>query len=335
MTMERNRWMIGLVALVAVTSIVTAADQQNWLAAAGDIEQQESDRVEKVVAEESAEGFQKAIPLTIGIDYTLASKYMWRGQDLTPDHNRMNHQMTVAAEYDLGAFGAIGGSVWFQWNGGYQYGSENHDGSLQEVDYTVYWGYTIDCIGLSTEVGFIWYQFPHAEAANTQEIYMSLGWDDGILWKAVGLGDSAILNPTFSLYFDVDEAKDLADSGCPVWGEFGFSHDFALADYGLKCTPILKDLTFGLNWMTGWATNYAWTDFYSGPMTMQFGATLNLDLKSVFQIPDQYCGDLYLTGFLNYNLALTNNAGQIGDPAPNSAGVSDNLWGGMSIGYAW
>lgn len=323
MTRMRNK--VGLCTLALVMSVsgsnALASDTSNWLAIAEQTQSEMDPAVPKAQPAPVA-GWEKPIPITLSFDYTLASKYIWRGQDLTPDNNYMNHQMTIGAELDLGDFGTLGANVWFQSNAGTGKNNTDTNVCIQEVDYTVYWGYTIEPIGLSTEIGFIYYTFPHQETAfNTQELYFSLGWDDGILWKALGMDCGAIFNPTFAMYFDIDETAG------GVWGEFGLSHEFALAEMGCADVAVLKDITFGVSWTLGFASNYAWTANYSGPMTSQYGVDMNLDLKSMLGLPDQGCGDLYLKGFLYYNQALTNNKG--------AAGMADTLWGGMSIGYAW
>ncbi len=251
--------------------------------------------------------------------------------------------MTVGVEVDLGDFGVIGGSVWLEWFSGQSYLTPN-DGSdmLQEVDYTVYYGYSIEPIGTDIEVGFIWYEFPRlrhdswlaSDAASTQEIYFKISVNDGPLWKAVGVGngEEAVLNPYLLWAWDLDLAP------CSWYAEFGISHDFAMSDVGK--TPILKDVTVTPSWSMGFSNNWlnkftldpsastgnegrGYTSNWDGVQNMNYGLDVRYDLKSALNLPDQYCGDLYVNGFLYYSHAL---AGGL---------LDDELYGGVTVGYGW
>ena len=58
-------------------------------------------------------------------------------------------------------------------------------------------------------------------------------------------------------------------------------------------------------------------------MNMTYGLVVSFDLKSALNLPDQYCGGLYVNGFINYSHALAEHF------------LDDNFWGGMSVGYEW
>jgi hypothetical protein len=263
--------------------------------------------------------------LTLDLNYTYATKYIWRGQDLTPDNNSCNNQYTLAGSLDIagmmdmkaGSLGSLNASIWFQTNEG------NDPRTTQEIDYTVSYSYDFDEIGLSAEVGFIYYAFPGANEGNTQELYFALGLDDGKIMQAIGMGDgNPILNPTLAMYFDIDEAA----GGC--WTELGMSHDFVLAELGCADTAVLKDLTLGLNMTLGWAcgypegnTAYYGNDYNSGA-SATYGVTADLDLQSMLSLPD-FMG-MNLGAFLNYTQSLDSN-----EP------FADVLWGGVSLSVSF
>lgn len=324
--------------IITVCAVAPAAEEQsstNWLAAM----QAETAASKAALAAPAVEEWKKPIPVSFSIDYTLASDYVWRGINLSEyageGGERLNHQLTVASEVDLGAYGRIGGSVWFEWFAGQPQITTWTDSHLQEVDYAVYYGYNIEPLGINAEVGYIWYSLPpyrHAaggntDASSTQELYTKLSFDDGLWWRSLGFKDvkEPILNPYILYAFDMD----LAPSGS--YGEFGISHPFALKDCGMGETPVLKDITITPSWKMGWSNN--WINKYSlknpqdgnvaGINNLTYGLLVSYDLKSALNIPDRYCGSLYLNGFLNYSQAIARRY------------LNDEIYGGVSIGYGW
>ncbi len=310
-------------------------------------------------ADPAGEQWKKPIPLTFSIDYTLVTDYIWRGVNLSEykrswgfagneGRERLNHQLTLGTELDLGRAGRVGGSIWFEWFEGQDYLTpHDRDSELQEVDYTIYYGYNIESIGTDVEIGFIWYTFPHADAdgaagngdiGSTQEIYFKLSFDDSLWWRALGFKNvkDPIVNPYLFYAWDMD----LAPSGS--YGEFGLSHDFVLADLGAKRTPVFKNITITPSWSMAWSHN--WLSTYSLDPTalkaiqnegrgypsnvsrlnnMTYSLVISYDLKSALNIPDKYCGALYLNGFVSYSQAMARHF------------LNDELWGGISIGYEW
>ena len=109
----------------------------------------------------------------------------------------------------------------------------------------------------------------------------------------------------------------------------GVSHDFYLTDYGFSDTPVLKDTSVGLSCSMGWANDWFLVADYDGPVTMQYGLSATTDLKKALGLSDDCCGEMYVTGFLNYNHALTNN-----DSSSESM-MADILWGGLTVGFEW
>jgi hypothetical protein len=333
----------------------TPTKEQTGTSAA--IEKVEADRVDTVkdatVTETSTSDWLKPLPMTFSIDYTLVSDYIFRGINFSDAgrkrgavHNEggrwPNQQLSTGTELDLGKFGRVGGSAWFEWYAGQKYLTPEDGGKqLQEVDYTVYYGYNIEPIGVDAEVGFIWYTFPRVAAgdgAGTQEVYLNMGFDESVWLKALGLkAGKSILNPYLFQAWDMD----LAPSG--YYGEFGLAPEIALGEVGCKNIPILKDISITPNWHMAWDHNWlnhytldsgngligpgnegrGWASNTSHLMNMVYGGDVKYDLKSALNIPDKYCGALYVKGFLYYSHALARHF------------LDDQLWGGVSVGYEW
>ncbi|MBN1555217.1 MAG: hypothetical protein JXA11_10765 [Phycisphaerae bacterium] len=361
--MKRNMCMVGIVCFLWTTSTVPAENAKpptgktNYLAALQQAEAERVDTMKSTVVEESAEasavGWTKPVPLTLSVDYTMATDYIFRGinfseyrrkwgQPKNEGTEKLNHQLTTGAELDLGAFGRVGGSVWFEWFAG-QSALTPEDGhkNLQEVDYTVYYGYNIEPIGVDAEAGFIWYMFPRVAAgdgSSTQEIYLNLSFDESVWLRALGLNvKESILNPYLYQAWDLD----LARGG--YYGEFGLAPEFALADMGCGGMPILKDITITPSWSMAWDHNWlnkmtldpaaggwgvgnegrGYASNTSHLMNMKFGGQVSYDLKSALNIPDRYCGAMYVNGFMYYSQRIAENF------------LNDEFWGGLSVGYEW
>ena len=268
--------------------------------------------------------------LTMQLKYTYASHYIWRGREKFPDNDSCNNQYSLAASLDIaqmlgqeaGTFGRVNGAIFFQTS------NNRYTRDLQEVDYTVSYAYDFDAIGLTTEVGFIYYAYPGMSGYNTQELFFKLGMNDGLIMQALGIGDGTpLLNPTLAVYFDIDEAAG------GTWTELGMSHDFVLSELGCADIAVLKDLTLGANMTMGWACGYPESnsgkagnnggnayyhnDTNSG-MTNNFGLTADLDLQSMLDLPD--CMAMNLGAFLNYTCSMDSNKPFV-----------DVLWGGVSL----
>ncbi|HNX26694.1 MAG TPA: hypothetical protein PKK48_04735 [Phycisphaerae bacterium] len=315
-----------------------AAPKSQWLYAMTDSEKtpeaQTIDTMD-VAAPVSEEGWKKPIPVSFSVDYTLVSDYIFRGINFSeyPGEGREkpNNQMTVGTELDLGSFGYIGGSVWFEWFAGQEHlNSEGDSKNLQEVDYTVYYGYNIESIGVNPEIGFIWYEFPRCDenCDSTQELTLNLAFDESVWLRAMGINmKESILNPYLFMAFDLNLAAGAS------YYETGLSHDFALADLGCSGVPVFKDITLTPSWSMSWQHN--WLNKFSVDSSagsrrnftsmnnMQWGLDLTYNIKNAFNIPDKYCGEMYVKGFIYYSQALQNQY------------LNDEFWGGMSVGYSW
>ena len=324
--------MVGLVLLGALTGQIFAQGTEP--------ESEAINTAEMGTPVVSETGWRKPIPVTFVIDYTLVSDYIFRGMNMSdpkPGYAGQkseggrwpNQQLTTGFEIDLGKFGRVGGSVWFEWYCG-QPSLMPNDGSntFQQVNYNVYYAYLIEAIGLDVQVGYLWLDFRRLRI-DTQEVNLKLTWDDSILMRALGFDvKKPVLNPYLFVAFDVDFAAG------GVYFELGMSHPFALAAMGLNSTPFLKDITVTPSMMIAGDTHYlnklSGLRSNSGNNQCQlnnitYGLDVKYDLKSALSIPDQYCGSLYVKGFMNYQQRLTNA----------SSLINDELYGGISIGGSW
>lgn len=261
----------------------------------------------------------KPIAISLSAEYTLVSDYIWRGINLSqmPNGARkgINHQLAIGAELDLGDAGRIGGSVWLEWFSEQDRLTPAASTNLQEVDFTAYYGYTFESIGLDVEIGFIYYSFPAVTAGDDgdQDLYISLGYDDSRLWRALGFEcEEPVLNPSLTAYVNLDAAKGSS------YYEFSLSHDFGVGD--LTVTP---------SWTFAWDHNSMGTYTGNGSTTssqanfMNWGLAATLDLKSALDLPDSVCGECYVTGFMNYSQPL------------NHTMLNDYFYGGVSVGMSW
>ena len=144
---------------------------------------------------------EKDFALSISIDQTLASKYVWRG--LTFNENLVNQGgITAGLDTDLGSFSA---NIWYNMD---LHDENDEEYNFTEVDYTLAWEKEFDMMTLGA--GVITYEFPQADTAGdtTTEIYASLG---------LGI----ILSPSVTVYYDVDNTNS-------TYVSFGAGHDFEL-----------------------------------------------------------------------------------------------------------
>ena len=79
-------------------SVRTLAMMVAMLTCFGSAMAQEAGTGDKAVQEITAESGNF---LTVDLNYTYATKYIWRGQDLTPDNNSCNNQYTLAGSLDI------------------------------------------------------------------------------------------------------------------------------------------------------------------------------------------------------------------------------------------
>ncbi len=303
------------------------AGGNTWLTSAPRSEESARSTGVSVEAEQD-HGYEKPIPLTFSIEYTLTSDYIFRGINFSEYSGEgteaLNHQMSTSVEYDTGDFGAFGFSVWFEWYADQEVFTPTESTNLQEVDYTVYWSYEIPDTPVTVEFGWIDYTFPPlaGDAHDTNEVYAKVSFDDGCLFGT----DGAVINPYVYYGLDVDDGQH---GSCL---EFGISHDFVLADCeALKATPIVKDITVTPSAVLTVDNRYLDKFDVLGDGTeqqatrlgyLQYGLAVSYDVSAGLNIPPQY-GAITLSGFMNFTQAFRDDL------------LNDEFWGGVSLGYEW
>ena len=274
-------------------------------------------------------GWKKPIPLGFYLDYMLLTDYMWRGLNLSEyrgeGREKLNHQLTVGANYDTGDFGTIDFSVWFQWYGANdKISGVSSDGSLQEVDYTVTWTYDLSklCPQVPVELTLGWAGYDliqlSDDAGFTNVFLVTLALDDQKLFGE----DWFALNPTVMYEQDLDDAGAFGQGS---WLEFGVSHEFDLAKCpGVREIPIVRDLTATPSIAV--MVDVGYIDSGTRISSMRYGLNFGYDLSKALGIPEQY-GSIGVSAFINYSDAIADDSSAIN--------LNDELWGGMNIGWSW
>ncbi|MBN1493755.1 MAG: hypothetical protein JW938_06360 [Candidatus Omnitrophica bacterium] len=156
--------------------------------------------------DEALNTFTEVSPIDIEIGFTVASAYIWRGQNLGSDTSFQPY-FTVSPDFEPEGFGDISFTTWANIT---KNNSPDFNQNHNETDFSI--DYSIDVLEYgSISAGYIYYDFPHVEddsADETQEFY-------------VGASLNVLLSPTFTWYHDFD-------AGSGEWITFGISHDFDL-----------------------------------------------------------------------------------------------------------
>ncbi|MEI6127222.1 MAG: hypothetical protein WCQ99_11795 [Pseudomonadota bacterium] len=167
-----------------------------------------------------------ASAVEFGVDLPVNSKYMWRGLELNED--------PVFQPDAWVSYKGLSLTVWgnMELTGIYNGPGENGArGNFTEVDYILKYERSLDKFNYTA--GYIYYDYPHTSYRKTQEVFGSFGYD-------------MALNPTFTVYRDIDEA----DGWYMTWG---VSHEVELKQ------PLNSTLT--LSGTLGFSSEKH-TDFY-------------------------------------------------------------------------
>ena len=271
-----------------------------------------------------AGAWKKPIPLTVGVNYTLVTDYIFRGINFSEyageGREKLNHQLGIHVAYEPEKLGKFGVVFWLEWYADQEKLTPRCDDHLQEVDYIVYWSYPIKPIATTVETGWIGYTFPQAsgDCFCTNEWYVMLSLDDAKLFGT----KANVLNPYVAFYLDLD----LFHPGS--WLEFGVSHDFVLADFdACKNVPVVKNLTVTPSLVVGLDHRYLNKAVGFGREATQLGniqsgLAVSYDLSGALGLPPQY-GDLILTGFFKFSNAIRDEL------------INDEFWGGVTVAWEW
>lgn len=301
----------------------TAAPANTMLAQAPAAEQPAAPNAEPAPAVDEA-----GSPFGLSLTYALYSDYVWRMVNLSEfageGREKLNHQLTVALSYDLGDFGTIGYTTWFEWYAAQkqlnpEWGGQN----CQEVDYTLTWSYSFDPIKTDMTLGLTFFEFMNLAPVlrqdddpgnnnddRSQEIFLSLTHNDAWMWKwLLPNNEDPVLTPSLFLAQDIGALAG-------TWMEYSFSHAFAI--------PGIDNLTITPKYTLASQCGF-WTEgcYFAGDVWSLITA---YDLTPVLQLP-KWAGSVVLTG----DLYFSNPYNQLDD-----AGLArDEFWGGMTVTWSW
>ncbi len=325
----RVRLLVGLLLLGCIVSLA-AAEEANWLDAGRQLAQAGKPAASapaakiETIQKQEAEGPSKKCPFSFSIDYTLISDYIFRGINLSEyqreGREKLNHQLNVGAEIDLGNYGTIGGYVWFEWFIAQQNLTPAYGRDIQEIDYAVYYRYVFEDPGLTAELGWLVYTLPPIgrDQHTDYELYLKVSYDDK---KLFGTKEN-VLNPYAAYYQNIDLGA------CASWWEFGISHDFAMADCGLAGCPVMRHVTltpsivYGVQHRLFGEIDPTLGTKATSAVNVLFGLEIAYDLGAALGLPEEY-GALTVSGLLFYSQALDHTL------------VNDEFFGGMKISYGW
>jgi hypothetical protein len=320
-----GRWVAGLaLAALIVAGVAPAAkaaatdafelDYARLVADAGDPDNMllaQADAEEPITEPAEAAESEGGCPFGVGLTYALYSDYIFRFVNFSeyPGEGREkpNHQLTTDFSYDLGDFGTVGFTAWFEWYAAQAQLNGSSD-NTQEIDYTIYWSYGLDAMATDLTLGVSWYTFPNDKAINSFEYFISLEHNDAWMWQALFPdNEDGVLNPSFLFVHDVDEQDG-------IWMEFAINHPF----------EVFENFTVTPGWMVAVDHRY-WADTtrFAGD---QWSLVLEYDVGALLQLPESV-GSLTVAGELYWN----NPWGTLEDDGT----AQDVLWGGMSVAWAW
>jgi len=331
----QHAFVCGLVVLAM--SLGQSRGDDRWLAYPGTASERTPNADEQMTAESSqsstveSPGWQKPLPLSLGIEYTLVSDYIFRGVNFSEHaaegREKPNHQLLTSMALDLGPLwgakpgqcGEVGFDVWFEWYPDQDKLNPNTESSIQEIDYTIWYGYDVEPLATYVKVGWLDYVFPNlGDVGNddrTNEWFISLEHNDAWAWRWLGYqGDDGILNPTLAFYHDMHLSGG-------TWLDLGISHGFELAK-NLTFTP-----SYTLHVDGGYLGPVLSPDDHDTRIAgMTYGMDLTYDLTELLQLPD-WAGTMSISGFLDWF-----------DPTGRlrrTLQVEDELYGGVKLAWSW
>ena len=269
-------------------------------------------------------------PFSFGLEYSVYSDYIFRGINFSEfpreGRERLNHQLSVDVgvdlgllfERDAGSLGSLSFNTWFEWFGAQKKIDPGAGGqNLQETDYSIAWSFDVEPLAATLTLGYVFYSFPNAKVANTQEWTVAMTHNDAWMWKWLWAdNEDGVLNP--SIFY----AMDVVAAPGGGWLVFGISHDWQVAE-NLTLTPGIRaaidhryiDPILGTG--LGSSTRLAY---------VQYGLNVSYDLSVAWEIPERN-GSWSMAGFLYFNDARGS--------AEDSGSIHDEFFGGVSIGVSF
>ncbi|MFQ5442233.1 MAG: TorF family putative porin [Thermodesulfobacteriota bacterium] len=182
----------------------------------------------------------RAVEVSGGASIDVLSNYVWRGQKLSDDNGVI--QPSVTAGYD-----GLALNLWAN--------EDLTNSEHTETDLTLSYSASVDKV--SIDVGYIYYALDGAD--DTQEIYLSLGYD-------------IILSPSLTVYYDYDEGE----GGFLV---FAVGHSFTLPynaalNLGASASVNLDNAVMGLD-----SKGQEFTGFYNGEISASVSVAINENIS--------------------------------------------------------
>jgi hypothetical protein len=287
---------------------------------------------EEVEAKETQE--EPKLPVSLAVSYYLLSDYVWRGINLSEyqgeGREKPNHQVTTAIDLDLGPWGTLGFDTFWEWYAAQQKLNPTTGDNLQEIDYVIRWGHSIEPIATDLTLGFSFYTFPNLAALlrtdgsygnnnndRDQEWWFKLAHNDAWMWKwLLPENKDGVLNPTFLF------AQSVGIGAGHTWMEFSLSHPFTVVE-NLTVTPGYLVAVDG-----GVLKRYLGRE-HADTMRLaydQWSLNVTYDLTPVLKLP-KWAGTLSISGLLYFNNAL--------GTAEDDGSINDEFYGGMSVNWGW
>ena len=270
-------------------------------------------------------------PADLSLSYDYYTDYIFRGINFSEydgeGREKANHQVNLALDLDLakmfgnepGTWGTFSFTTFFEWFAEQSRLDPDQGGqNLQEIDYGLTWSYDIEPCQTTLSIGYIFYSFPNAKPANTQEWWFGFEHNDAWMWKwLLPDNEDGVLNPTFAFYHDTALGSSNA-----AWAEIGISHEFALTDK-LSLTP---SATLGIDHnyyrQLAGAPDGSTTRFAN----MVYGLDLTYDLAEVLPLPS-CTKSATVSMVLNFSDALGS--------AEDNMIIRDEFYGGISFGFGF
>ncbi len=322
-------------AVLACTATVTTAESSLSTVPLLSLAQAETPPAEGAVpltrseVETAKPAEEPGLPISLGVSYYLLSDYVFRGINFSEypgeGSEKLNHQMTTEFSWKTASFGTFGFDTFFEWYAAQQKINPyaNH---LQEIDYIIRWGYSLEPIKTDLTLGYTFYEFPKLakllrtdeDPGNNNDDHTSEWWfrlehNDAWMWKwLLPSNDEGVLNPSFFFAQDVG-------TGCGhVWMEFALSHSFKVIE-NLTLTPgYLIAVDGGLLRRYLDRPN---ADTFRLAYD-QWSLNVTYDLTKVLRLP-KWAGSLSVSGLLYYNNAL----------GTAEKDIDDEFYGGMSVNW--
>jgi len=166
------------------------------------------------------------------VDFTYATRYIWRGFDRYP-----NNDGAIQPSIDVDLYGTgFGFNVW--------YSTATQDGHVNgdQINYTTYYGNTAfkdEPYATKYKVGWMYYSYPHAPKNAAQEAFASFSWPKIC---PLGVVPSYTIVKMWPAVEDSDVGDAYTESG---WFHiFGLGYDWTVPQLGNQVLKLSTELVY-------------------------------------------------------------------------------------------